>query len=89
MAGNPNHGKDGKFSSGPGGDDTGSGHNAGKGNREVAAHIKQQHNTHDAKRMNYSDGSLAVHPNFPSQVPRALPGSAGARQIALRMQRGY
>lgn len=28
--GNPYHGKDGKFSSGPGGADTGAGHNAGK-----------------------------------------------------------
>ena len=38
MVGNPNHGKDGKFSSGPS-----SGHNAGGGNRAVAAHVKKQH----------------------------------------------
>jgi hypothetical protein len=79
MVGNPNHGKDGKFSSGPGGGGTkvvnyskpqkgfaydktspkgepgfykigsdldpnvkAKGHNAGKGNRKVASHIKKQ-----------------------------------------------
>lgn len=43
MVRNPNHGKDGKFSSGKGGSDTGSGNNAGKGNRGVARHIVKQH----------------------------------------------
>ncbi len=42
MAGNPNHGKDGRFSSGPA-----TGHNAGEGNRAVADHIKKQHSTED------------------------------------------
>lgn len=87
MAGNPYHDKDGKFSSGPA-----SGHNAGEGNREVAAHVKKQHSSVLEGRAGYYMGQKLgheTHPNFPSQVPKARPGSAGARQIELRKLRGY
>lgn len=90
MTGNPNHSKDGKFSSGPSGLDkrreeylkrrsgvmvNATGHNAGGGDRAVVDHVVQQHHE--------------VHPNFPNEVPKTRPGSMGARQVSLRKLRGY
>jgi hypothetical protein len=78
MAGNPNHGKDGKFSSG-----SASGHNAGKGNRAVASHIKDQHKeTLGHKAVRYAL-TAAVLPGAIALAPAVL-AARGIQSLAKK-----